>query len=176
MPPSATNDGDASPPPSYENDTPKELPPDLSLRLANLKFDQPTILPIPETCIAHLKFLECIYQLRQEIAQIPGLFGIAEPDPQNFADEQRLAEAKAKVSEKKWAVYVTRAVGRFERWWDLAIPPTSKGKPISRLRCGTVVLDAAEGREQSIDAWVPLKFSAGNIPPLGMSLLLLLLC
>ena len=43
------------------------------------------------------------------------------------------ALAKLRVAEKRWAVYVARAVDRFERWYDACVPATMGGAPCEKL-------------------------------------------
>ncbi|KAF2267846.1 hypothetical protein CC78DRAFT_511594 [Lojkania enalia] len=75
----------------------------------------PLELPTAIECIAHLKLLHAFAKLRHEIGNREGLFGIdigAKPD---------LAE---RIREKRWTVFVTKAVDRFAIWWE-TLPKTS---------------------------------------------------
>ncbi|KAG8630990.1 hypothetical protein KVT40_000130 [Elsinoe batatas] len=75
-------------------------------------------------CIVHLKLLESFYQLRKKIAHHDGLFGIKNSmfDAAIPEDGTLRNELHALVAERRWAVYLTRAVDRFERWRESIAP------------------------------------------------------
>lgn len=89
-------------------------PPDIAaafsgLNLANEHLDTPT----PEGCLAHLKLLYAIRGLREEVGYTDGLWGIRDPD----AGPEVTQEMMSKLREKRWAIYLARAVDRYEAWW-----------------------------------------------------------
>lgn len=113
----------SSPPPSYaqrpeydEEDT--EPPPDITTGFSNLNLSSSTsITPTHAETIAHLKVLEAFYRLRQNIGSTDGLYGISNSTVTSLTpsnDEQ--SELLARLAEKRWAIYLTKAVGRFEKW------------------------------------------------------------
>ncbi|KAA8917702.1 hypothetical protein TRICI_000141 [Trichomonascus ciferrii] len=69
-------------------------------------------IPDPEPVICHLKLLEAFYCLRKSVESIEGLFGVG-------GDEKTLSVEERK--ERKWSIYVSRAVDRFETWWNRLI-------------------------------------------------------
>ncbi|PLB45609.1 hypothetical protein P170DRAFT_512269 [Aspergillus steynii IBT 23096] len=75
-----------------------------------------------DECVAHLKFLAALADLRDSTAGLRGLFCIHDPSPSVF--EQLIDEARARVKEKRWAVYTARAVERYTVWWETCIPFT----------------------------------------------------
>ncbi|KAH8423186.1 uncharacterized protein LDX57_000940 [Aspergillus melleus] len=75
-----------------------------------------------DECIAHLKFLAALADLRDSIAGIKDLFCIHDPNPSVF--EQVIDEARARVKEKRWAVYTARAVERYTVWWKTCVAKT----------------------------------------------------
>jgi hypothetical protein len=87
--------------------------------------------PTPEHCLAHLKLLEAFYALKDEVAYTDGAFSIfdsrAPGTEESIAgDEQatrKRLEALAQIREKRWALFVTRAVDRFEVWWAKMLAP-----------------------------------------------------
>lgn len=87
----------------------------------------PLELPTPAACIAHLKLLHSFARLRQEIGTREGLFGIlTEPGDLDEASKEKTETAATddtnfgeRIRDKKWTVFVTKAVARFEKWWDL---------------------------------------------------------
>lgn len=126
-------------PPAYDGPPGQQRPPppvieDLSVRLNNLTFSPNPGKLDPVNCIAHLKFLEALYQLRESVANEDGLFGIATPpEDKSEKSEKKNADAQIRVREKRWAVYVARAVDRFETWWKTCIPQTVAGAPVPQL-------------------------------------------
>jgi uncharacterized membrane protein YgcG len=124
----ADQDVDVKPPsrpPSYrEPDSAIDLenvipPPDPTAGFARLRLATHESFPSESTCIAHLKFLECLYRLRQSIASQDGLFGIRnELITATELSETKKAELLAKLGEKRWAIFVNRSVDRFTAWWS----------------------------------------------------------
>ncbi|KAF2495462.1 hypothetical protein BU16DRAFT_460912 [Lophium mytilinum] len=80
----------------------------------------PLEIPTAAECIAHLRLLNVFHRLRYEVGNVEGLFGIDEPSAIDGPDRIRNAEW---IKEKRWAIYVTRAVDRFEKWWG-SLPKT----------------------------------------------------
>ncbi|KAF2428684.1 hypothetical protein EJ08DRAFT_719442 [Tothia fuscella] len=132
-------------PPDYAEHAPQQEPPaDLSARLASLDLNpiaKNGVNVTPDQCIAHLKLLEAFYILREEIGNVENLFGIASP-PLSEKDSEVIQEtqgqnpaflAQVRIREKRWAVFVARAVDRFEKWWDSCVPATLKGAPCEKL-------------------------------------------
>ncbi|TID21286.1 hypothetical protein E2P81_ATG04572 [Venturia nashicola] len=131
-------------PPSYSVEPPsQEAPEDLSARLASLDLSSVVKNGVnisADQCTAHLKLLEAFNQLREDIGQTQGLFGIKDPkfdspettDPYHHAQSPQ-ALAKLRIAEKRWSVYVARAVDRFERWYNACVPATMGGAPCDRL-------------------------------------------
>ena len=96
--------------------------------------------------------LEAIYRLKRNVAFHDGLFGVHDEGPENEFGQLR---------EKRWAVYVARAVRRFEVWWSKC--DLSGGGRLTLRK-----LAAATGASQ--ESWVEgnaLQFDQTNIPPLG---------
>ncbi|KFY18510.1 hypothetical protein V491_04767, partial [Pseudogymnoascus sp. VKM F-3775] len=87
--------------------------------------------PTPETSLAHLKLLEAFYSLKDEVAYSDGAFGLfdsrAPGTEESVAGDmeatKRRLEALAQIREKRWALYVVRAVDRFEVWWTKVLVP-----------------------------------------------------
>lgn len=141
-----------------------ELPPDLSQRLQYLTLSWPTPNSVPQKdhLIAHLKLLEAIYNLRLAIGSQDRLFDIAAPKFELAEDPA----TKARVSEKRWAVYVARAVDRFEKWWMNSIPNIRPSAVNSHL----TTKDWLSNRTNHtiVLRSVPLEqFSKDTLPPLG---------
>jgi len=132
---------------------------------------RPVIAVSPDHCIAHLKLLEAFFQLRKDVGNSDGLFGILDPDfggalatsgsPQN---DQALAQIK--VREKRWAVYITRAVDRFYKWWDRCVPTTLEGAPYHHLTTDELCTNRVQ---ENPTKGRPIKQlgSKDYLPPLG---------
>ncbi|KAL5394798.1 hypothetical protein PMIN02_004691 [Paraphaeosphaeria minitans] len=74
-------------------------------------------LPTATQCATHLKLLHSLARLRKEVGCCEGLYGISFEGGTvgGAAEAGTLAE---RVREKRWSVFVARAVDRFERWWE----------------------------------------------------------
>ena len=142
-------------PPSYSAETP-----DITAAFSNLRLDEKADKPTVDECLAHLKLLEAFSQLREDIGTADGLYGIQD-DFASALDVEPRTEALAKMREKRWAVFVTRAVDRFEVYWKSCIQPDA---PMLRQ-----VPDLnAPSFEDDLASKVVLQFNADNLPPLGM--------
>ena len=148
-----------SPPPSYYASTSQEPPIDISSAFANLTLNQvstPAQKPTVDQCLAHLKLLEAFHSLREDISQQDGLFGIND-DFATADTEQERAQHLAKIREKRWQVYVSKASKRFEAWWETCIMPNAQRQTQSAVM--TVTRSPWTGKT--------LKFERVNLPPLG---------
>lgn len=118
-----------------------------------------------DACLAHLKLLHAIQSMKEEVGYTDGLWNLwndrgrwALDDLRADADWsmiRKLEKANAKtvtkaghsrICEKRWALFVARAIDRYETWWkllgenvmlteeDMADPDSDKFKkfPISR--------------------------------------------
>ena len=152
----------AQPPPDYNEDNQID-PPDITAGFNNLSLNSANSdTPQVDQCIAHLKVLECFYRLRQKIGSTDGLFGIEN----NFAldkglsSEDKTPEVLAKFAEKRWAVYVSRAVERFEKWSATIIPEAQMA------RNSDLEMIGKEGKLcDPINSKASLKFDKNNMPP-----------
>ncbi len=114
----------AQPPPDYDAENAIN-PPDLTTGFSNLNVaphhnDAPQV----DHCVAHLKVLECFYRLRQRVASTDGLFGIHNSIAfdKGLPEDSKTPEVLAKLSEKRWSIYVSRAVDRFDTWTSAVFP------------------------------------------------------
>ncbi|KAM7184757.1 Protein of unknown function (DUF1399) domain containing protein [Rhypophila sp. PSN 637] len=102
----------------------------LTAAFDNLNLTGGPVHPTPETCLAHLKLLFAFQSMKEEIGYTDGLFGLwnslagppenlkglEEKTPQERAQNKQLA-ALSRIREKRWALFVARAVERYEVWW-----------------------------------------------------------
>ncbi|KAL1296560.1 hypothetical protein AAFC00_000060 [Neodothiora populina] len=136
--------------------------------------DRNQTTPLPDECIAHLKLLECFYRLRQSIGSANGLFGIPDPEGAYAAPAQRpstikphgiteIANIRAVISEKRWQIYVSRAVSRFDRWINSLDPP---GEYLHRAEMSWAHIDNVLAKGWS-EGMAPVVH-AGNLPPIDI--------
>jgi len=169
MPRNSIVEVDVKAPPTYTETALDEIPPDLSVRLDNLNLDTAAEVPTPDQCIAHLKLLEAFQQLREDVANQEGLFGIAgPPNDRELTRNTPLQQddARLRVREKRWAVYVARAVDRFIKWWDLCVSNTMRGQPCGKLTCNDLMTRSDLENVAFVEKQ-PQSFTADNLPPLG---------
>ena len=141
-------------PPSYSAETP-----DITAAFSNLNLDQKADKPTVDQCLAHLKLLEAFSQLREDIGTTDALYGIQDDFASSLPAERR-TESLARMREKRWAIFVTRAVDRFEVYWKTCIQPDAR-----MLRQGD--LDSIQFR-RDFENTAALEFDVNNLPPLGM--------
>jgi hypothetical protein len=156
----------AEEPPSYSERPVNELPPDFSTQFKNLNLKRTRAKkPTEDQCIAHLKLLEAFYQLRHDVANTDGLFDIFEVTDSSSKDSD--AENHIQAREKRWAIYVTRAVDRFEKWFDI-IPASLRGRPSCMLTCGEYEW-SKDLHETPLQAAPLLGLTSDQLPPIGKS-------
>jgi hypothetical protein len=146
----------SNPPPYSSITEPSDVPPsyqqqNVSHRLSLDGFPRSEETVAIDECIIHLKFLSAIAKLRYFIKGTDKLFGIHDSEAKNFADTRKQAQAAARIREKRWAVYVARAVDRFTVWWQTCLPSLNTSR-ISTLN------SSSEAK---------IVWSANMMPPLG---------
>lgn len=147
-------------PPAYTQDE------ELLLNFPKLNLSDTKKLPAaigtvtPDQCVAHLKFLAVLADLRDFISNNDGLFGIFDKQAdihQHFPEA--LNECKARIREKRWAVYTARAVERYRKWWFTCIPMSRPHVTLSDLENPQY--------ETILDCETLVLWSKDNLPPLG---------
>jgi hypothetical protein len=161
------------PPPDY-TDSGDLPPPDYTAGFASLSISDGPSLDIPQVndTIAHLKTLECFYRLKQTIASTDGVFGI---DNNKVVELGRVSspgegdgtdEFLPRLAEKRWAIYVSRAVDRFHAWVSTAIPAADPLPTMAEIeekgKNGAIVMESGHLRHQM----PPLDLS--NMPPVDV--------
>ncbi|TEA13203.1 hypothetical protein C8034_v003071 [Colletotrichum sidae] len=104
---------------------------DLTATFSSLRFETQKD-PDVDSCLAHLKLLYAIQTLKEEVGYTDGLWNLWDsragplPDSEKAASskesEDRVKDVLAKIREKRWAVYLARAVDRYETWWKALSP------------------------------------------------------
>lgn len=174
-----------SPSPALQNDK-KVLPSvhvdvDIDAGFSNLTLDSNPKDPDPNTCLAHLKLLFAFQTLKEDVGYTDGQWNIwdsrAELDsqldskdiatawPPGFDSQKATPEDKrklllSKIREKRWALYVARAVDRYEAWWA-SLPQVL-----------LLELDMTEGGPETYHKFVDEKkqwqWEGHNLPPLDV--------
>ena len=127
-------------------------------------------------CLAHLKFLHTLHALKEDVGYTDGLWGLwdsragAEADAvfdeikktgmmpdSKEVDKEMLALSK--IREKRWAIYVARAVDRYETWWKSLRGDMLQEEEMSFL-AGERYMDFTSRGDQMV--WT-------SLPPLGKS-------
>lgn len=147
-------------PPAYTQGDPNLHVPDITAAFTNLNL-APSAKPTPDLCIAHLKLLEAFHQLREDVACQDGLFGISDAFADAAQSDQERAKLLAKIREKRWQVYVTKASKRFERWWVTCVEPNKEKDRLLRQSKMPSLF------KQSPDHGERLEWSKHGLPPLG---------
>ncbi|KAM0254560.1 hypothetical protein ACHAQJ_006666 [Trichoderma viride] len=93
-----------------------------------------------DTCLAHLKFLHAIQTMKEEVGYTDGLWDLwnsrgkwALDDLRADADLSMIRSlekastntvtqaGQSRIREKRWALFVARAVDRYEAWWNTLV-------------------------------------------------------
>lgn len=113
------------------------------------------------TCLAHLRLLFAFQKLKDDIGYSDGLFGIYDSyvlredgNPRHPSGEDSTL-LLAKLRERRWGLYVARAVDRFEVWWDRVVRFMEPRPAYGRSKAGFV----SHGKA--------LNWPENKLPPLG---------
>lgn len=131
-----------SAPPTYDEAQQGRAPPPadgLSIAIDDHKLDY-IHDPDPETCLAHLRLLSAFQNMKEDIGYTDGLWGIwnsradgniqVTPEGEILEDISVAADTMghkekelilSKIREKRWALFVARAVDRYEAWWNALV-------------------------------------------------------
>lgn len=129
--------GQAPPTPPPEHDA---VDVDVSAAFSNLSLSSAPKDPDADTCLAHLKLLFAIQSMKEDVGYTDGLWniwdnraeaGFSSSDGANSVSEEVDLGLKkpptpeeekkivlSKIREKRWALFVARAVDRYEAWWN----------------------------------------------------------
>ena len=80
--------------------------------------------PQVDICLAHLKLLSAFEELKTRTGMRNGLWDIWDSRAYNASQdaERDPKDVLALLREKRWVVYVARAVDRYEAWWNSFVP------------------------------------------------------
>jgi hypothetical protein len=178
QPPTIAETGETQAPPSYTAVDDQPAPPpgptpeELNAAFANLRIEAfpNSNFPTVDVALAHLKLLEAFYSLKDEVAYTDGLFGLydnrapgtEESVAGNDAAGRKRLETLAQIREKRWALYVARAVDRFEVWWIRVLCAREQGRQPLRQSQMTGVAFKNFPLDGIAQVW-----TAEMLPPLG---------
>ena len=149
---------DSSPPPAYAQGN-HDIP-DITTAFSTLNLKTST-KPTPDVCLAHLKLLEALNQLREDVAYEDGRFDIKDEFANAGKSDRERSDLLAKIREKRWQVYVTKASKRFERWWSTCVEP---GDEATRLLKQDQIPSIFQ---QTPEIGERLEWTKDQMPPLG---------
>ena len=154
-------------PPSYAPNDPNATdangpsPAELNAAFANLKLgDVAPEFPTADQCLAHLKLLNAFHALKEDVGYTDGLFGLYDAKCEIVENKE---EALAKMREKRWALYIARAVERFEDWWVKYLCTREQSKRIT----GKEMISGNVAFEQFTERGRVQKWKVEELPPLG---------
>lgn len=133
----------------------------------------------PDVCIAHLKLLHALHAMKEDVGYTDGLFDLYDSratngvdiahlvntyvdHPRELEETEKIKFALSKIREKRWALFVARAVDRYEAWWKSlqgwnALTEDIMSDPSAPLYAGfPVISENAKGSSEFA------------LPPLGM--------
>jgi hypothetical protein len=156
-------------PPSYVPNDPIATddngpsPAELNAAFVNLKLsDVPPEFPTADHCLTHLKMLSAFHALKEDVGYIDGLFGLWDAKCEAVENKE---EVLAKMRDKRWALYIARAVERFEDWWVKILCTREQSKRLEAkemISSNKMFLQFTEtGRVQ--------EWRVEELPPLGKS-------
>ena len=157
-------------PPSYAAEDPanEPTPEELNAAFSNLYFsDTPPAFPTPEHCLAHLKLLNVFHALKEDIGYTDGIFGLWDSKCEVFEGKDR-EKVLSRVREKRWALYVARAVERFEDWWLKVLWPREGSRRLE----GKEMVDTNKRYTQFSERGTLQKWTTEMLPPVGKILFL----
>jgi len=160
-----------SAPPAYTETVPDTSAQDeLAARLTSLTMNlTETAAPIPATSalVAHLRLLHAFDTLKASIGYRNGLWSIYDSRARKPGADGRVSEDSsvlAKLREKRWAVYLGRAVDRYVAWWESFVPERLLESDMLKPERGGAEPSEKYGKFMQGDGIV---WTAEILPPLG---------
>lgn len=122
--------------------------------------------PTVDTCLAHLKLLFAFEKLKIKIGNTDGLWDIwdSRAISPSGGSSVNPTDILVKLREKRWAVYVARAIDRYEAWWASFVP--------DMLRVANMLTAAEDDDTFHYESFTsqsqPIKWKPDSLPPVGM--------
>jgi len=163
-----------SPPPSYDalSNAPALSPEDidqLNSGFSSLSLPSVAHEVNPDTCLAHLKLLFAFHNLQETIGYTNGLWDIhigPQSDSMVLQDIRDVNDETKQLlivlREKRWAIYVAKAVDRYEAWWN----SFAKSPLTETDMCEDSVKYGAFTSDNHVDTAQPF-WNDSMLPPLG---------
>ncbi|CAG8952851.1 hypothetical protein HYFRA_00007564, partial [Hymenoscyphus fraxineus] len=152
-------------PPSYEAQDPITNGPtqeELCSAFANLHIPSEATAPTTETCLAHLKLLHCFHALKEDVGYTDGLFGIWDARAELAENRE---DTLGKIREKRWSIYIARAVERFEDWWMKFLCPLDTSE---RLECKNMVQTNSMFAGFAVTEMNTINWTREMLPPIDV--------
>jgi hypothetical protein len=110
-------------PPSYGLAAQEVSDEELNAAFSSLSLtEEPSAFPTADECLAHLKLLSAFHGLKEDVGYTDGLFDLWDVRCERV-DEKDRESTLSMMREKRWALYVARAVERFQDWWVKVLCP-----------------------------------------------------
>jgi len=116
-----------------------------------------------DECIAHLKLIGTLADLRDVVSETDGAFGLWDITAPTTPEESN-KRALALLREKRWSVFVARAVDRFESWFNACVEVQDPTPEIPHM----TVSAAARGAVDPGASQAPNPFTRDSLPPLDV--------
>ena len=143
--------------------------------------------PDEDTCLAHLKLLFAMQVMKEEVGYTDGLWdtwdaraddnaaaseltdmeeaSVSTPAPPIDEGAKKRLAVLSKLREKRWAIFVARAVDRYEAWWTSMQRP---GAGLTEADMCDMYVQGLEKYERFVSADNDLlAWDASSLPPLG---------
>ncbi|KAI4869703.1 hypothetical protein F4820DRAFT_364305 [Hypoxylon rubiginosum] len=154
---------------SFENEAPPVE--ELNAAFSSLQFTSRSTEVTPDTCLAHLKLLHAFNALKEDVGYTDGLWGLydsrilSHKDKKSNAVQNNLklddetGKRLAGLREKRWALFIARAVDRYEAWWE-------------KISMAYLMEDDMEGESEKYSGFIsnksPLAWAENILPPLDV--------
>ena len=122
--------------------------------------DAPPAFPNADYCLAHLQLLSVFHALKEDVGYNDGLFNLWDIRWENAENRE---ETLVRMREKRWALYVARAVERFEDWW---LQVLVSREPSKRLEAKEMISTNLEFRQWTRKGRVR-QWTRAMLPPIG---------
>ena len=172
----SSNNNDALPTYAVTDPLPAAPPPldaptaeALSAAFSSLRLSEtPPDFPQTDTCLAHLKLLSAFHALKEDVGYTDGLFNLWDAKCELLDNRD---ETLAKMREKRWVLFVARAVERFEDWWLQVLCNMEEGQA-TRLEAKEMRANVMKFMEFTNRGRVQ-RWTTSMLPPIGMEFLFL---
>jgi hypothetical protein len=117
--------------------------------------------PDTDTCLAHLKLLSTFHTLKEDVGYTDGLFNLWDAKCELLDNRD---ESLAKMREKRWVLFIARAVERFEDWWLQVLCNNEEARRLEGKEMRANVLKFMEFTKRG----QVRKWTTSMLPPIGM--------